>query len=553
MPRSRTRSILTQSRFAWAHEITGRSTSVYVTKWAADLSRTATRTGPPSQSTCNLTTVADDVHEHARRTLALSSTVTMAPDGEDRQTLRAKFAAAVQVIRSLPKQGPFQLSDDMMLMFSSYYKQATVGPCTFTRPTGFWESREKNKWDAWSSLGNMTKEEAMKNYVEHIQPILETMPISSEVSDLVRQLGDFIMEEEEDEEEDGAEENELDRRAFAAQAELFKPKKPAMEGYGDLWDDIQNFQEEESGTSFSRQEAVGCDGGREHLRKNESSDDDEDEPDGKERSPGSRRHTAQDTGWRRYAGGSSGSSEPGVSSLTNGTHSSLNSAAEEEELAYSKELSTCSPVCKHFHGHLTDHTDAGKKSCHLADSDNEEFCDSMDHPAIEKPGGSTPALVKEQDLWFESSSTLKAEDCSLRGDSYHREPHKFVRDCQSPKTAGSSQQRFCTCNSVSQCTRPSSKASWGNVNEQIVAALVRLQDDMADVLRRLRALEGLTAAQSRSSSRCADAPPAAQKFLTPSWWPFDRSPITVAVTALWPAVAYGLVQLFSQRKRRKIT
>uniref|UniRef100_A0A3B4WR83 ACB domain-containing protein n=1 Tax=Seriola lalandi dorsalis TaxID=1841481 RepID=A0A3B4WR83_SERLL len=56
-----------------------------------------------------------------------------------------------------------------MLMFYSYYKQATLGPCNIPRPSGFWDTRGKAKWDAWSSLGNMTKEEAMKNYVEDIQ------------------------------------------------------------------------------------------------------------------------------------------------------------------------------------------------------------------------------------------------------------------------------------------------------------------------------------------------------------------------------------------------
>uniref|UniRef100_A0A671VA77 ACB domain-containing protein n=1 Tax=Sparus aurata TaxID=8175 RepID=A0A671VA77_SPAAU len=60
-------------------------------------------------------------------------------------------------------------SDDMMLMFYSYYNQATLGPCDIPRPMGFWDNRGKAKWDAWSSLGNMTQEEAMKNYIENIQ------------------------------------------------------------------------------------------------------------------------------------------------------------------------------------------------------------------------------------------------------------------------------------------------------------------------------------------------------------------------------------------------
>ncbi|XP_019733365.1 acyl-CoA-binding domain-containing protein 5A-like isoform X3 [Hippocampus comes] len=481
---------------------------------------------------------------------------------EDQHSLQAKFAAAVKVIWSLPKQGPFQLSDDMMLMFYSYYKQSTVGPCTFTRPTGFWASHEKNKWDAWSSLGNMSKEEAMKNYVENIQLILETMPVSNEVSDLVRQLGNFYLEEE----EGGGEENEAEcrpfTRPFAKQAEPVSPKKPAMEGYGDLWDDIQNFQEEESSMSFNGAEAVECEEDIGYLRKEEMGEvdnvDEEDGADGEGWGLEPRPHVPQDTTWRCCTRRSGSSVEPSMSSLTNGTHSSLDSEVEEEELAYAKQHSTCGPIYVDFNGHLLDHNDAVKKSNHLADSDNEEFCDSMDDPTMSKllstsqiqSGGSTSTLGKEHDLWFESSSALKAEDRSLRVNSCHEEPHKRVRESPSPKTACSYQLWLRTCDTASECTRHSA-ASWANVNEQMVKTLLKLQDDMSDALHRLHTLEGLTVAQSSSSlSRCADTPPVAQKFFTPSWWPFDHSPITMVMTALWPAIAFGLVQLYSRRKRR---
>ncbi|XP_049603022.1 acyl-CoA-binding domain-containing protein 5A isoform X2 [Syngnathus scovelli] len=435
-------------------------------------------------------------------------------------------------------QGPFQLSDDMILTFYSYYKQATMGSCSFTRPTGFWESHEKNKWNAWNSLGNMTKEEAMKNYVENIQLILETMPVSNEVSDLVQQLGNFYLEEEED---GGGEDNEVNSRPFtrpfAKQAELLSPTKPALEGYGDLWGDIQNFQEEEQrAMGLNGAEGVKCKDDGQYPQKGEMT-------------------WSPEPRLRCSTRSSSSSVEASVSSLT---HSSLNSDVEEEELAYAKEHSTtCSPTYMNYN---EQQTDAVKKNYHLADSDDEEFCDSMDHPAMEKilstsqirSGGSTSALEKEQELWFESSSDLKAEDYLLRVDSYGKDTHTFLRDSQSPKTACSSQLRLPTRDNVSHCTRPST-TSWGNVNEQIFTALLRLQDDMTDVLHRLRTLEELTVEQSRSSlARCADALPVARKFLTPFWWPFDHSPITMVMTALWPAIAYGLVQLYSRRKRRGI-
>lgn len=52
----------------------------------------------------------------------------------------------VIIILFFSPSGPFQPSDDTMLMFYSYYKQATVGPCNIPRPSGFWDSRGRIKW-----------------------------------------------------------------------------------------------------------------------------------------------------------------------------------------------------------------------------------------------------------------------------------------------------------------------------------------------------------------------------------------------------------------------
>jgi len=43
------------------------------------------------------------------------------------------------------QSGSFQPSNDMMLKFYSYYKQATQGPCNIPRP-GFWDPVGKAKW-----------------------------------------------------------------------------------------------------------------------------------------------------------------------------------------------------------------------------------------------------------------------------------------------------------------------------------------------------------------------------------------------------------------------
>ncbi|XP_032386777.1 acyl-CoA-binding domain-containing protein 5A isoform X1 [Etheostoma spectabile] len=518
---------------------------------------------------------------------------------EDKHSLEAKFVAAVKVIRSLPEEGPFQPSDDMMLLFYSYYKQATLGPCNIPRPNGFWDTRGKAKWDSWSALGNMTKEEAMKNYVEDIQLILEAIPVSEDVSNLVQKLGNFYTEVD----VEGEEGEEMERskrpftRPFANHAdELVKQvNKPTMEGYGDLWDDIQNFQENDSsghGISVSSEEAEGSKENSEIERKDESSDwvkseqeDNEDEEDNTDNEDEADEEEEEkvwrpdpkllmvEKRWRSDTGGSSSSSmEPSMSSFTNGTHSSLNSEAEEEELACSIEPSEQYNSYMLFKGHLRGHSNAVPEKNHRStDSDNEEFCDSMEHLAMEEglstsnvlSPGSGAVSGKQSDR---SNTTLNGgDDQVVLGESYLKEEisasqhnsslSRRGRGLQSPRAACSSQLCACVdaaCYCVSQSRHPVSVAR-GNVNEQIATALLRLQHDMTSVLHRLHALEALTVSQSRlSSPRQEDSLPAAQTFLRPSWWPFDFSPLTGVLTALWPLIAHWLVQLYLQRRRRKI-
>lgn len=58
-----------------------------------------------------------------------------------------------------------------------------------------------------------------------------------------------------------------------------------------------------------------------------------------------------DARWRADARGSSSSVEASVSSLTNGTHSSLNTEMEEDELAYSIERNVQCNTYMHYDGY----------------------------------------------------------------------------------------------------------------------------------------------------------------------------------------------------------
>lgn len=98
-----------------------------------------------------------------------------------KMSLEDKFNAAVNVIRSLPKSGSYQPSNELMLRFYSYFKQATEGPCDKPKP-GFWDVVNRAKWESWNKLGNMTKDEAMKAYVDELHKIVETMSYNSDVA-----------------------------------------------------------------------------------------------------------------------------------------------------------------------------------------------------------------------------------------------------------------------------------------------------------------------------------------------------------------------------------
>lgn len=81
-----------------------------------------------------------------------------------------KFEAAVRVIQSLPKNGSFQPSNEMMLRFYGLYKQAKFGACSEPRPA-FWDVVRKAKWDAWKKLEPLSQEAAMLQYVEELKKV----------------------------------------------------------------------------------------------------------------------------------------------------------------------------------------------------------------------------------------------------------------------------------------------------------------------------------------------------------------------------------------------
>ncbi|EFA06332.2 hypothetical protein TcasGA2_TC009203 [Tribolium castaneum] len=84
----------------------------------------------------------------------------------------------------LKELSSYQPSNDLMLRFYAYYKQATLGPCTGRRPA-FYDVVGRAKYDAWKSLGEMSKSTAMAKYVDELHTIVETMSYSDKVANFL--------------------------------------------------------------------------------------------------------------------------------------------------------------------------------------------------------------------------------------------------------------------------------------------------------------------------------------------------------------------------------
>ncbi|XP_061112405.1 acyl-CoA-binding domain-containing protein 5-like isoform X3 [Conger conger] len=416
---------------------------------------------------------------------------------EEKTIYEIRFDAAVKVIQSLPRNGPFQPSNETMLKFYSYYKQAIQGPCTISRPS-FWDPVGKVKWDAWNSLGDMPKEKAMIAYVDEMKLILETVPVTEQVMELLDVLGPF-------------------------------------------YDVVENKSEENN--RASEEEALAA------------------------------RLKAEDPTGKSEVPLSNGSVEHSVSSLTNGTHSSLNSDCVEEELACS--LEPPGEPCE-TNGPLSDLGEEVPGLLQLgSDSDGEVYCDSMEQFGLEE--GSV-VLINHS---LETGEVTRAVQ-GLLGEACRRDDPQGgdggLQDGVEPGAAGGPVALSAAEHSTSLVRRGRGSSvsgsgpgvgppvgllggggegeRWGSeggaegtLNEQIAMALARLQEDMQSVLHRLQTLEALTASQTRSLSLQQNygSLPVSKK---PRWWPFHVPPGAVAFAVVWPFVVHWLVWLYFQRRRR---
>ncbi|XP_064202645.1 acyl-CoA-binding domain-containing protein 5A-like isoform X3 [Anguilla rostrata] len=440
----------------------------------------------------------------------LTLCVTMA---EEKPIYEIRFDAAVKVIQSLPRNGPFQPSNEMMLKFYSYYKQATQGPCTTPRP-GFWDPVGKVKWDAWNSLGDMSKEKAMIAYVDEMKLILETIPVTEQVMELLGVLGPFY----------DVVENRVEEIKEACE-------EPDQTSENEILTERLKVEE-----SMVKSQVVLSNGNVEHS----------------------------------------------VSSLTNGTHSSLSSDFTEDDLQCILEPAV--QLCD-TNGPLSDHSEEVTGLLQLAsDSDGEVYCDSMEqfgleegsvvlvnhsletgevtHPSSVAQGIPGEACRTDDPQGGDGGVQDGGEDWASGGPTAQRgrlstgeHNTSLVRRGRGSRLSGSGSGVGPPVSLLGGGGDGERRGSEGGVegtlNEQIATALARLQEDMQSVLQRLQTLEALTASQTRSLSLQQNyAPlPVTKK---PPWWPFDVPPGAVAFAVVWPFVVHWLVWLYFQRRRRKM-
>ncbi|WMJ72835.1 acyl-CoA-binding protein [Cytophagaceae bacterium ABcell3] len=80
--------------------------------------------------------------------------------------LKQEFENAVAKSQSLPNQ-----PNDNLLRIYSLYKQATEGDVNIDKPSNPFDIKGNAKYAAWESLKGMSKEEAMKEYIDFVNKL----------------------------------------------------------------------------------------------------------------------------------------------------------------------------------------------------------------------------------------------------------------------------------------------------------------------------------------------------------------------------------------------
>ncbi len=80
--------------------------------------------------------------------------------------LETQFKQAAEDVQELPRRP----GNDVLLKLYAYYKQATAGDASGSRP-GMTDFAGRAKYDAWARIKGTSKEQAMQSYVELVEKL----------------------------------------------------------------------------------------------------------------------------------------------------------------------------------------------------------------------------------------------------------------------------------------------------------------------------------------------------------------------------------------------
>lgn len=79
------------------------------------------------------------------------------------------FSEAAERVKQLP-----DASNEDKLELYALFKQSNVGDCIIDRPGGLFNMAEKAKWDAYSKKKGMSKDDAMRAYIDKVDALCGT-------------------------------------------------------------------------------------------------------------------------------------------------------------------------------------------------------------------------------------------------------------------------------------------------------------------------------------------------------------------------------------------
>ncbi|XP_069192292.1 LOW QUALITY PROTEIN: acyl-CoA-binding domain-containing protein 5-like [Procambarus clarkii] len=489
-------------------------------------------------------------------------------------TTEDKFKAAVNIIRSLPKDGPYQPSHDMMLKFYGLYKQAVEGPCTEPKPA-FYEMVKGYKWRAWNNLGDMSKTDAMNCYVDELKKIIETMAYTENVANFIDALGPFyefidipgmklknnikgVPEDEEPNSNYGDGEDGV-KSTLNGHLPLHK-RNGTQECDSDSESDLTHLSSQNSSPhvmSVASNGPVDASLARELKEAGEEEEEEEDEASDQEEVSDQEEEEEDDILVVKVQ------QQENVTTHTVSLSPKAYSDSESDE-EYSEPAETPDHLAQVDTG-LAEQTWSSTQIHHLSNTQLSTEPSTTDRAALPPPA--VP--------WSDLGNALT---CGGGDQSHPGGLQMTPRQIQQGNAGGSRQVSRTSTVVFLLPLHPGSffqsgggsggsgggGGGWGganlteDVNAQLVVVLRRLQTDMESVLHRLNTLETLTVTQHHTVCRqCqggSGSIPINSGRTEPSWWPFpELSPRSTFFLLVWPLILHGglkLLLLLRSRRRR---